>query len=66
MNHPALPAPKPLVIVVDEAAGVLSTRPQVARLTAALMRQGRRPSPVRIDPIPRRQATSPAEIGTKN
>ncbi|MEV5204408.1 hypothetical protein [Streptomyces sp. NPDC053720] len=65
MHHPALPALKPLVVVVDEAAGVLSTRPEAARLIAALVRQGRRPTPVRTDPIPRRQATSPAELGTR-
>ncbi|MFF3787558.1 hypothetical protein [Streptomyces sp. NPDC001933] len=66
MNRPALPAPKPLTIVVDEAAAALRTHPEAARLTAALMRQGRRPSPERTDPIPRRQATSPAELGTEN
>ncbi|WP_331734493.1 MULTISPECIES: hypothetical protein [unclassified Streptomyces] len=66
MTRPALPAPKPLTFVVDEAAEVLRTHPEAARLTAVLMRQGRRPSPVRIDPIPRRQATSPGELSTEN
>ncbi|MFE7268044.1 hypothetical protein ACFU9B_39585 [Streptomyces sp. NPDC057592] len=66
MTRPALPAPRPLVLVVDEAAEVLRTHPEAARLIAALVRQGRRPSPVRTDPIPRRQATSPAELGTEN
>ncbi|MEV6750099.1 hypothetical protein AB0N21_38130 [Streptomyces sp. NPDC051080] len=66
MTHPALPDPKPLTFVVDEASEVLRTHPEAARLIAALMQQGRRPSPVRPDPIPHRQATSPAELGTEN
>ncbi|MFB6876030.1 hypothetical protein [Streptomyces sp. NPDC056323] len=66
MNHPSLPAPKPLTVVVDEAAEVLRTHPEAARLIASLVRQGRRPSPARADPIPRRQTTSPAELGTEN
>ncbi|MFB8034004.1 hypothetical protein ACFC5Z_13815 [Streptomyces sp. NPDC056004] len=32
MNHPVLPAPKPLVLVVDEAAEVLRTHPEAAEV----------------------------------
>ncbi|MFE7617870.1 hypothetical protein [Streptomyces sp. NPDC057496] len=43
MTRPALPAPKPLTIIVDEAAAVLRTHPEAARLMTLLVRQGRRP-----------------------
>lgn len=45
VNRPALPAPKPLTIVIDEAAAVLRTHPEAASLMTLLVRQGRPPRP---------------------
>ncbi|MFD8826915.1 hypothetical protein ACFV1C_31745 [Streptomyces sp. NPDC059605] len=45
MNRPALAAPKPLTIVIDEAATVLRTHPETARLMTLLVGQSRRPGP---------------------